>query len=374
MEVLKNREVGVAEVKFSNITKRFNDNTVLDRINLTVKDQEFVVIVGPSGCGKTTLLRMLAGLEEVSEGDIYIDGLRVNDIPPSKREIAMVFQDYALYPHMSVRENMSFALKLRKFPAEEIEKRVNHAAEILKISHLLDRMPKQLSGGQRQRVAIGRAIVRNPKVFLFDEPLSNLDAKLREDMRLELLKLYQKLSTTMIYVTHDQVEAMTLASKIVVMNKGIIQQEGTPIEIYKKPANIFVASFIGTPTMNFIKGKIKAKEEKFYFVKDEFYFYIPFFAFPDIMNYVEREVIVGIRPEDIILEDSKIDKSNMIEGIVDVVELLGSRENVYIKVSNDILLCAITKPYHTSAGIKIKFSLNYSNLHIFDSVTEKRLN
>ncbi|MGC9070140.1 MAG: ABC transporter ATP-binding protein [Elusimicrobiales bacterium] len=364
----------MAEVKFSNITKRFNENIVIDKINITIKDQEFAVIVGPSGCGKTTLLRMLAGLEEVSDGDIYIDGLRVNDIPPSKREVAMVFQDYALYPHMSVKENMSFALKLKKMPQSEIEKRVSQAADILKISHLLDRMPKQLSGGQRQRVAIGRAIVRNPKVFLFDEPLSNLDAKLREDMRIELLKLYQRLSTTMIYVTHDQIEAMTLASKIVVMNKGVIQQEGTPVEVYKKPTNIFVASFIGTPTMNFIKGKIILKNEKFYFVRDDFSFFIPFFVFPGITNYIEKDVIIGIRPEDIILDESKIDKSNMIEGIVDVVELLGPRENLYIKISDSLNLRAITKPYHTSPGMRIKFSVSYPNLHIFDPTTEKRLN
>lgn len=364
----------MAEVRFESVTKRFNETTVLEKINLTINDKEFAVIVGPSGCGKTTLLRMLAGLEEITEGNIYIDNIKVNDLPASKREIAMVFQDYALYPHMSVRENMSFALKLRKFPQDEIEKRVNEAANILKISHLLDRMPKQLSGGQRQRVAIGRAIVRHPKAFLFDEPLSNLDAKLREEMRIELMKLYQRLSTTMIYVTHDQVEAMTLASKIIVMNKGVIQQEGTPIEIYRKPANTFVASFIGTPTMNFIKGYIKMKEDKFYFVKDETSFIIPTFAFPDIINYVNQEVIIGIRPEDIIIDETKIDKTNMIEGIVDVVELLGSREHIYIKLSKDTSICAVSKPYSTSPGIKIYFSLNYPNLHVFCCRSEKRIN
>ncbi|MCX7641312.1 MAG: sn-glycerol-3-phosphate ABC transporter ATP-binding protein UgpC [Elusimicrobiales bacterium] len=364
----------MAEVKFMSITKKFKDITVLENLNLTVKDKEFTVIVGPSGCGKTTLLRMLAGLEEITSGEIFIDNLKVNDLPPSKREIAMVFQDYALYPHMTVKENMSFALKLKKINNEEIDKRVNEAANILKISHLLDRMPRQLSGGQRQRVAIGRAIVRHPKVFLFDEPLSNLDAKLREEMRIELLKLYQKLSTTMIYVTHDQIEAMTLASKIVVMNKGIIQQEGSPIEIYKKPANVFVASFIGTPTINLIKGCIKIKDDKFYFSKDEFNFYIPVFAFPDIVNYVNKEIILGIRPEDVILDESKIDKTNLIEGIVDVVELLGHRENIYIKVAKDTILCATSKPYSTSPGIKMSFSVNYPNLHFFDLQTEKRLN
>lgn len=364
----------MAEVRFSNITKRFGSITILEKVNLIVKDKEFAVIVGPSGCGKTTLLRMLAGLEEITEGDIFIDNRKVNEVPPSKREIAMVFQDYALYPHMSVKENMSFALKLKNTPQQEIDKRVNEAANILKISHLLDRMPRQLSGGQRQRVAIGRAIVRNPKVFLFDEPLSNLDAKLREEMRIELLKLYQKLSTTMIYVTHDQVEAMTLASNIIVMNKGIIQQLGSPIEIYKKPANIFVASFIGTPTMNFIKGTIKMKDDKYYFTTCDFFFYVPTFCFPDISNHLNKDVILGVRPEDIILEESKIDKTNIMEGIVDVVELLGSRENIYIKIGKDTIICATAKPYTSSIGTKIIFSFNYQNLHFFDPEKETRLN
>lgn len=364
----------MAKVRFSNIVKKFGNITVLENINLLVDDREFAVIVGPSGCGKTTLLRMLAGLEDVTEGEIFIDDKKVNDIPPSKREIAMVFQDYALYPHMSVRENMSFALKLKKVPQQEIDKRVNEAANILKISHLLDRMPRQLSGGQRQRVAIGRAIVRNPKVFLFDEPLSNLDAKLREEMRIELLKLYQKLSTTMIYVTHDQVEAMTLASKIVVMNKGVIQQVGSPIEIYKKPSNIFVASFIGTPTMNFIKGKIESKGDKYYFVKEDFSFYVPTFSFSQISEYISKDVILGVRPEDIIIDETKVDKTNIIEGIVDVVELLGSRENLYIKIGKEITICATTKPYTSSPGIRIYFSLNYQNLHFFDLESEKRIN
>lgn len=363
----------MADVKLVNITKKFGNTIVLSNINLTINDGEFAVIVGPSGCGKTTLLRIIAGLEETTEGEIYIDNIKVNEIPPSKREIAMVFQDYALYPHMSVRENMSFALRIRKFPKDEIDKRINEAANILRISHLLDRMPRELSGGQRQRVAIGRAIVRHPKVFLFDEPLSNLDAKLREEMRIELLKLHKHLSTTMIYVTHDQVEAMTLASRVIVMNKGIIQQTGSPAEIYTKPSNIFVASFIGTPTMNFIRGKINSKDEKFYISSNDLNFYIPMFAFPNIMDYNGREVILGIRPEDIILEETKIDKNNLIEGIIDVIEHLGSRENVYIKIGKT-QLCAISKPYTTSPGIKIVFSLNYKNLHIFDPETENRLN
>jgi multiple sugar transport system ATP-binding protein len=364
----------MAEVKFVNVKKIFGDNLVLNNINLEVKNGEFCVIVGPSGCGKTTLLRILAGLEDVTEGEIYIDNVLVNNIPPSKREIAMVFQDYALYPHMTVKENMSFSLRLRNFPKEEIEKRVNEAAEILQIKHLLDRMPKQLSGGQRQRVAIGRAIVRHPKVFLFDEPLSNLDAKLREEMRIEILRLHQKLQTTMIYVTHDQIEAMTLASKIVVMNKGVIQQEGTPIEIYKKPQNIFVASFIGTPTINFIKGKIILENDKTFLIHKEKKFFIPSYSFPDSSKYNGKEVILGIRPDDIILDDSKIDKENAISARVDVVELLGPRENVYIKISDEKTICATTHSFNIAPQIEIKFSLNYLNIHIFDPETEKRIN
>jgi multiple sugar transport system ATP-binding protein len=364
----------MAEVKFVKVKKTFGDNLVLNNINLEVKNGEFCVIVGPSGCGKTTLLRILAGLEDVTEGEIYIDNALVNNIPPSKREIAMVFQDYALYPHMTVKENMSFSLRLRNFPKEEIEKRVNEAAEILQIKHLLDRMPKQLSGGQRQRVAIGRAIVRHPKVFLFDEPLSNLDAKLREEMRIEILRLHQKLQTTMVYVTHDQIEAMTLASKIVVMNKGVIQQEGTPIEIYKKPQNIFVASFIGTPTMNFIKGKITLENDKTFFIHKERKFFIPSYSFPDSSKYNGKEVILGIRPDDIILDDSKIDKENAISARVDVVELLGPRENVYIKISDKKTICATTHSFNIAPHTEINFSLNYLNIHIFDPETEKRIN
>ena len=364
----------MAEVKFINLKKSFGENIILNNINLEIKNGEFCVIVGPSGCGKTTLLRMLAGLEEVTEGEIYIDDLFVNNIHPSKREIAMVFQDYALYPHMTVKENMSFSLKLKHFPKDEIEKRVNEAAEILQIKHLLTRLPRQLSGGQRQRVAIGRAIVRHPKVFLFDEPLSNLDAKLREEMRIEIIRLHQKLQTTMIYVTHDQIEAMTLASKIVVMNKGIIQQQGTPIEIYKKPQNIFVASFIGTPTMNFINGKILIENEKIYFIHEDKKIFIPSYSFTNYSKYNEKEVILGVRPDDIILDDAKIDKENVISARVDVVELLGPRENVYIKISDKKTICATTQSLKVAPQTEIKFSLNYLNIHFFDPETEKRIN
>ena len=364
----------MADVKFENVTKAYGENIILKNISLEIKDGEFCVIVGPSGCGKTTLLRMLAGLEEITYGKIYIDSVLVNDLPPSKREIAMVFQDYALYPHMSVRENMSFALKLRKVKKEEINSRVIEAASILQITHLLDRMPKQLSGGQRQRVAIGRAIVRHPKVFLFDEPLSNLDAKLREEMRIEFLKLYQKLAATMIYVTHDQIEAMTLASKIIIMNKGIIQQIGTPIDVYLKPKKLFVASFIGTPTMNFINGKLFIDREKIFLIHEDKKIFIPAFAFPDYQKYEGKEIILGIRPDDIILDESKMDKENAISAKVDVVELLGPRENIYIKISDKKIITATSHSFKITPQSEIKFSLNYLNLHIFDSVTEERIN
>lgn len=364
----------MADVKFINIKKAYGDNVVLNNINLEIKHGEFAVIVGPSGCGKTTLLRMLAGLESITDGEIYIDNTKVNDIPPSKREIAMVFQDYALYPHMTVRENMSFALKLRKFPKDEIEKRVKEAATILQLENLLDRMPKQLSGGQRQRVAIGRAIVRHPKVFLFDEPLSNLDAKLREEMRIEIAKLHQKLTTTIVYVTHDQIEAMTLASKIIVMNKGIIQQVGTPIEVYSKPQNIFVAGFIGSPTMNFLRGKLSKENSNFIFTNENMKFKIPDFAFPQAEKYLNSDITVGIRPDDAITDKDKVDGENKITGTVEIIELLGHRENIYIKINSDRILASTDAFSGFSSGASISFSFNYKNLHIFDTKTEKRIN
>lgn len=364
----------MADVKFINLKKSYDENIILDDVNFEIQDKEFAVIVGPSGCGKTTLLRMIAGLENITSGEILIENTRVNELPPSKREVAMVFQDYALYPHMTVKENMSFALKMKKINQSEIDKRVNEAANILQLSNLISRMPRQLSGGQRQRVAIGRAIVRHPKVFLFDEPLSNLDAKLREEMRIEILKLYQKLQTTMIYVTHDQIEAMTLASKVIIMNKGKIQQIGTPIEVYKKPKNLFVASFIGTPTMNFIKGLVLFENKKVYIKSEDKFFFIPNFAFPLWEKYINKEVILGIRPDDIILDDSKIDTENKIEANVDVVELLGPRENIHIKLSSNKIICATSHSFSSTPNSKIIFSLNYPNIHIFDSETQERIN
>ncbi len=364
----------MASVTFKNIVKKYNENLILDNVSLEIKDHEFVVVVGPSGCGKTTLLRLLAGLEEITSGDIEIDNIRVNDLPPSKREIAMVFQDYALYPHMTVRENMSFALKLRRFSREEIDKRVNEAAAILQLENLLDRMPRQLSGGQRQRVAIGRAIVRKPKVFLFDEPLSNLDAKLREEMRVEIAKLYQKLNSTIVYVTHDQVEAMTLAGRIVVMNKGIVQQNGTPLDVYRKPQNSFVAGFIGSPTMNFMDGKIVSEKDFFYFQNKDVKIFIPSFVFPEAQDYAGREVTLGVRPDDIILDSAKMDHANKLSATVEVIELLGHRENIYLRLGEQRILAVGEAFGELSPNARAEFSLNYKNLHIFDALTKKRIN
>ncbi|HBW22976.1 MAG: glycerol-3-phosphate ABC transporter ATP-binding protein [Elusimicrobia bacterium GWA2_56_46] len=368
----------MAEVKFSNITKKFNENVVLNGLNAEIRDHEFVVIIGPSGCGKTTLLRMLAGLEEITGGEIRIDGVLVNNMHPSKRQIAMVFQDYALYPHMTVEENMSFALRLRKAPKAEIEQRVSEAASILQLTKLLKRMPKQLSGGQRQRVAIGRAIVRKPKAFLFDEPLSNLDAKLREEMRVEIAKLYQRLDATIIYVTHDQVEAMTLASRIMVMNHGVIQQVGAPIEVYRKPANLFVAGFIGSPTMNFIHGRLAAEGGKLYLKNESLSLLIPSFLLSGTAEHDGREVVAGVRPDDVLAGSAAHEPnkkySEKLEGVLEVSELLGHRENLYLKVGQTRVLATVEAFFNQSPGSGVALRFNYENMHIFDKASTKRIN
>ena len=291
----------MAEVILKNVTKVYEGGQVAAKdINIEVKDKEFVVLVGPSGCGKSTTLRMIAGLEEITEGELFIDGKKVNDVSPKDRDIAMVFQNYALYPHMSVYENMAFGLKLRKFDKEEIKERVNEAAMILGLEDYLDRKPKALSGGQRQRVAVGRAIVRKPKVFLFDEPLSNLDAKLRVQMRTEISKLHQSLGATMIYVTHDQTEAMTMGDRIVIMKDGVVNQIDTPLKLYNKPANRFVAGFIGSPAMNFIKGKIEnGSTVIFKSSGGDLKLDLPADISENLRKFVNKEVWMGIRPEDI---------------------------------------------------------------------------
>jgi len=361
----------MASVTFSGVRKFYGDNEVLHKVNLEIKDKEFLVLVGPSGCGKSTLLRMLAGLEEISSGEISIDSEVVNDLPPRDRRLAMVFQDYALYPHMTVEENMSFGLRIRKLPQEEIDSRVMDAASILQIQKFLKRKPRQLSGGQRQRVAIGRAIVRKPKVFLFDEPLSNLDAKLREEMRVEIAKIHKKLSATIVYVTHDQVEAMTLASRIAVMHAGYIQQIGTPIEVYSRPENIFVAGFIGSPTMNFIEGALETAADKLYFKNEALKVQIPF-PLSEGVEYDPKSVVMGVRPEDVYTEHC-LDKtlSDMVRAKVEVVELLGHRKNVYLECGKSRLLVTVPALYNVEETLFLWFDMN--RVHLFDKASGKRI-
>src|SRR5512136_2229820 len=319
----------MASVKYDHVYKRYGEVVAVNNLSIDIPDKEFLVFVGPSGCGKTTALRLLAGLEDISEGQIYIGDRLINDVPPKDRDIAMVFQSYALYPHMTVYENMAFGLKLRKTPKAEIDKRVKEASEILGIQNLLDRKPKQLSGGQRQRVAVGRAIVRKPAVFLFDEPLSNLDAKLRVQMRAELSKLHDRLQTTMIYVTHDQVEAMTMGTKIVVMKDGVIQQVGAPLEVYNHPVNMFVAGFIGSPVMNFFPCRLVVRGGRLTMDAESFQLPIPENRVRSYERLAGSEVIFGIRPNDIhdcMFAPERL-KANCVKAVVDVIEPLGSEIN-----------------------------------------------
>jgi multiple sugar transport system ATP-binding protein len=366
----------MAQVVLENVTKVYENKVVaVKNANLVVEDKEFVVLLGPSGCGKTTTLRMIAGLEEITDGKIYIDGKVVNDVEPKDRDIAMVFQNYALYPHMTVYENMAFGLKLRKYPKDEIDRRVREAAKILGIENLLDRKPRQLSGGQRQRVAVGRAIVRNPKVFLFDEPLSNLDAKLRVQMRSELKKLHHRLQATIIYVTHDQVEAMTMADKIVVMKDGEIQQIGTPHEIYNSPANVFVAGFIGSPPMNFINARVVRGEGGLWIQASGFKVKVPKEFEDKLANYIDKEIIFGIRPEDIYdkLFALAPTPENTITGVVDVVEPLGSETILHVKVGDDLIMASVNPRTQAKEEQKIDLVLDMTRMHAFDKETEKAI-
>jgi len=361
----------MANVILKNFSKKFKDVTAVDNLNIEIKDKEFAVLVGPSGCGKTTTLRAIAGLEEATEGEIFIGDKIVNDVQPKDRDIAMVFQNYALYPHMDVYNNMAFGLKLRKFPKKEIDQRVKEAAEILGIENLLNRKPKQLSGGQRQRVAVGRAIVRKPKVFLFDEPLSNLDAKLRVAMRAEISKLHRRLEATIIYVTHDQVEAMTMANRIFIMNDGRLQQSGSPLEVYKQPTNKFVAGFIGSPAMNFIDSKI-VKEDKDYFIDAEsFKVKIPEIFYSKISGYVGKEIIFGIRPED--LHDKQFTTgaslSNTIKAKVDVIEPLGAEIIVYFACGRHILIGKMDTRTQAEVEQNMEIVVEMEKTHIFDPDT-----
>ena len=356
--------------------------TAVSDFNLEIKDKEFLILVGPSGCGKSTTLRMIAGLEEISEGELYIGDRFVNDIAPKDRDIAMVFQNYALYPHMTVFDNMAFGLKLRKVPKEEIKRRVEEAARILDISHLLERRPKALSGGQKQRVALGRAIVRNPKVFLLDEPLSNLDAKLRASMRTELTKLHKQVETTFIYVTHDQVEAMTMATRIVVMRDGLIQQVDTPQNLYDSPCNLFVAGFIGTPQMNFITGKLVKKDNDLYAMIGTAALKLPADKAnnPALKEYIDKEVIFGIRPEAIHDEPMYLKSfaDTTMDVNVDVTELMGAEIYLYIgfegmedATNGKDLIARVSSRSQARAGDQIKVAIDTSRIHIFDKDTEK---
>ncbi|MGL4451259.1 MAG: ABC transporter ATP-binding protein [Sarcina sp.] len=361
----------MAKVVLNNIDKIYDGGVkAVDNFNLEIKDREFIVLVGPSGCGKSTTLRMIAGLEEISGGELFIGDNLVNDVAPKDRDIAMVFQNYALYPHMTVYDNMAFGLKLRKTPKDEIDKKVREAAKILDMEHLLERKPKALSGGQRQRVAMGRAIVRHPQVFLMDEPLSNLDAKLRVQMRTEIAKLYNKLQTTFIYVTHDQTEAMTLGTRIVVMKDGIIQQVASPKEIYEKPANMFVASFIGSPQMNNLYGTTREVNGKVMLKVLDQEIELPK-AKADIIKetkHANANVIIGIRPEAISCkeEDLKKDGAVIFKSKLDVSENLGAEKFLYMQVEGRTMVVKTNSPEEFKPGQEIRFVMNFDKLHMFD--------
>lgn len=368
----------MASISFRKLYKEYPGNvTAVNDFNLEVIDKEFVVFVGPSGCGKSTTLRMIAGLEDITDGEIYIDNKLINDVPPKNRDIAMVFQNYALYPHMTVFDNMAFALKLKKVSKTEINNKVRAAAKILDIENLLNRKPKALSGGQRQRVALGRAIVRDAKVFLMDEPLSNLDAKLRVQTRTEIIKLHQKLQTTFIYVTHDQTEAMTMGDKIVVMKDGIIQQVDNPNKIYNSPKNMFVAGFIGSPQMNFIEvdlieegdivslrfqdNEVRLSESQSKLVKHN--------------NYIGRSMVLGIRPEDISIDriTSESLKDEELEAEVDVAEMMGSDIFLYIKIGDNDIIARTNSDMLVKSGDKIRVTFNIDKIHLFDKETEESI-
>ncbi|MEC8338553.1 MAG: sn-glycerol-3-phosphate ABC transporter ATP-binding protein UgpC [Planctomycetota bacterium] len=345
----------MSQIRLENIVKRYEDGFLAVRnANLTINDGEFMVLVGPSGCGKSTTLRMIAGLEEVSDGSIFVGDQCVNDLEPGDRDIAMVFQNYALYPHMTVRSNMGFGLKMRGIEKAEIDKRVNMAAEILSLGTLLDRKPREMSGGQRQRVAVGRAIVRQPSAFLFDEPLSNLDAKLRVQMRTELAKLHQQLATTTVYVTHDQVEAMTLGHRITVMNGGVIQQVDTPLNLYRHPVNRFVAGFIGSPAMNFIRGNIQQSE----------------FSVGAIRLHVgqvphQGDALLGIRPDD--LKPAEGEKDQLFSANIEVVERMGHETVLYFQLGKDPMVARIEDDLAIQAGERLSFAVKPNRWHLFEA-------
>lgn len=368
----------MAGLKLKNIVKKYpNGFVAVKNFNLEIEDKEFIIFVGPSGCGKTTTLRMIAGLEDISSGELWIGDKMCNTVDPKNRDIAMVFQNYALYPHMTIYDNMAFALKLRKVPKAEIDKKVKEAAKILEIDHLLDRKPKALSGGQRQRVAMGRAIVRSPKVFLMDEPLSNLDAKLRVQMRSEISKLHQRLQTTFIYVTHDQTEAMTLGTRIVVLKDGVIQQVDTPQNLYNKPGNLFVAGFIGSPQMNFITTTVKKVDGGVAVEFGKYSIKLPENKSKAIIDggYVGKEVIIGIRPEDIHDEEIFLTASpgSVVDAHVDVTELLGAEVNLFLNVEGNDVTARVNSRNQAKIGDNIKLAFDVNKIHVFDKMTEETI-
>jgi multiple sugar transport system ATP-binding protein len=363
----------MAQVALRSVVKMFDKTPAVQGIDLDIADREFIVLVGPSGCGKSTTLRMIAGLEEATSGEIFIGDQLVNDVPPKDRDIAMVFQNYALYPHMTVYENMSFGLRLKKFPRQEIKERVEEAAKILDITTLLDRRPKQLSGGQRQRVAMGRAIVRHPKVFLFDEPLSNLDAKLRVQMRTEIKKVHQKVTTTTIYVTHDQVEAMTLADRVVVMNAGRIEQIGTPHELYHNPKTRFVAGFIGSPAMNFVNARVVNGGANLQIrLSEQLSLPVPESRTARYKPYLDKEVVFGLRPEDIIETRGEVPPGcSPFDAQLDVVEPLGMETMVYFVV-HGVEVCGRVNPAAAKeAGETMRLVADMNHMHLIDPANDQ---
>ena len=361
----------MAGIRFQNVVKTYDNGvTVIPDLNLEIKDKEFVVLVGPSGCGKSTTLRMIAGLETISDGELYIGDQIVNDVAPKNRDIAMVFQSYALYPHMTVYKNMAFALELRKTPKDVIDKKVREAAKILELEPYLDRKPKALSGGQRQRVALGRAMVRDPKVFLLDEPLSNLDAKLRTEMRTQISSLHNRLQTTFVYVTHDQTEAMTMGDRICVMKDGIIQQFDTPQNLYNSPQNMFVARFIGSPQMNFLEVDVEKDGNGYALVKGETR--VPVDT-AGLGSYVGKKVILGIRPEDLHIEEEHLSKagSAVLPAKVDLDEMMGSEIYLYFMIDGQKMIARIPSRYGVKMGDQTKLAIDTDKIHIFDMETEE---
>jgi multiple sugar transport system ATP-binding protein len=360
----------MARVLIRNLNKKFGEVHAVKGVNLEVRDREFVVLVGPSGCGKTTTLRMVAGLESISSGEILIGDTVVNELPPMDRDIAMVFQNYALYPHMSVYDNMAFGLKMRKFARDEIRGRVREAADILGIEDYLARKPRQLSGGQRQRVALGRAIVRHPQVFLFDEPLSNLDAKLRVQMRVEIKRIHERLGTTAVYVTHDQVEAMTLGDRVVVMKDGLVQQVGEPLELYNTPTNRFVAGFIGSPAMNFATVNMRDEQGAIHAVGEGIKLKLPDAIAARMRPHVGKSVTLGIRPEDLWVATGADANGLSFEAVVEVIERLGSQTLLDVKVGSGMMVAAVAPTVRAKVHQQLRLALNAERLHFFDGGSE----